>query len=29
MFFTASSEIDLLIFPGDFELNIINNFAVF
>ena len=28
-FFTASLEIQLLIFRGDFDLNIINNFAVF
>ena len=28
-FFTANSEIQLLIFPGDFELDIINNFAAF
>ena len=28
-FFTASLEIQFLIFPGDFELDIINNFAVF
>ena len=26
-FFTASLEIQLLIFLGDFELDIINNFA--
>ena len=27
-FFTTSLEIQLLIFPGDFEIQIINNFAV-
>ena len=28
-FFTASLEIQFLIFPSDFELDIINSFAVF
>ena len=27
--FTASSEVQLLIFPGDFKLDIINNFSSF